>query len=78
MSLLKNKFHIAYFQDQQKKVHSEKERKFMEFQKEKERREIVMKELLVRSFTIMYIHLFYTITGIRFPKKALSSNLFIF
>ncbi|XP_052712011.1 uncharacterized protein LOC128186255 [Crassostrea angulata] len=32
--------------DQQKKVHSEKERKFMEFQKEKERREIVMKELL--------------------------------
>lgn len=58
MSLLKNKIHIAYFQDQQKKVHSEKERKFMEFQKEKERREIVMKELLVRSFTIMYIHFF--------------------
>eukprot|EP00105_Crassostrea_gigas_P011598 XP_011427342.2 PREDICTED: uncharacterized protein LOC105328261 [Crassostrea gigas] len=32
--------------DQQKKVHNEKERQFMEFQKEKERREIVMKELL--------------------------------
>ncbi|XP_065927613.1 uncharacterized protein [Magallana gigas] len=32
--------------DKQKKVHSEKERKFMEFQKEKERRGIVMKELL--------------------------------
>lgn len=30
----------------------------MEFQKEKERRGIVMKELLVRSFTMMYIHLF--------------------
>lgn len=57
------KIHFAYFQDQQKKVHSEKERKFMEFQKEKERREIVMKELLVRSFTRMYIHLFNTITG---------------
>lgn len=32
--------------DQQKKVHCEKERKFIEFQKEKDRREIVMKELL--------------------------------
>lgn len=64
MSLLKSKIHIAYFQDQQKKVHSEKERKFMEFQKEKERREIVMKELLVRSFARMYIHLFNTTTGI--------------
>lgn len=63
MSLLKNKIHIAYFQDQQKKVHSEKERKFIEFQKEKDRGEIVMKELLVRSFTIMYIHFFYTIAG---------------
>lgn len=62
-SLLK-KIHIAYFQDQQKKVHSEKERKFIEFQKEKDRGEIVMKELLVRSFARMYIHLFYTITGI--------------
>lgn len=61
MSLLKNKIHIAYSQDQQKKVHSEKERKFMEFQKEKKRREIVMKELLVGSFTIMYIQFFYTI-----------------
>lgn len=64
MSLLKSIIHIAYFQDQQKKVHSEKERKFMEFQKEKERRGIVMKELLVRSFTKMFIHLFYIITGI--------------
>lgn len=36
----------------------------MEFQKEKEKREIVMKELLVRSFIRMHIHLFYTITGI--------------
>lgn len=32
--------------DQQKKVHSEKERKFIEFQKEKDRGEIVKKELL--------------------------------
>lgn len=64
MSLFKKKIHFAYFQDQQKKVHSEKERKFMEFQKEKDRREIVMKELLVGYFARMYILLFYIITGI--------------
>lgn len=50
--------HIAYFQDQQKRVQCEKERNLMELQKEKERREIVIKELLVRTFSPTHVHLF--------------------
>lgn len=42
----------------------------MEFQKEKERREIVMKELLVRSFTIMYIHFFFTLLPVYDSLKS--------